>query len=247
MLEHQKAIGGSLLCLGFLLPPSSEPSMIVGQPEFVENPENRCPVILLVDTSGSMAGAPMDALNEGLKTFREAVLQDEQAALRVDVAVVSFGPVELVQDFVTIDQMIPPNLIANGLSPIGEAITFGLDLLETRKATYRNNGIQYYRPWVFLITDGAPNPGSPWIQAAQRLHDAEQQRKLSFFAVGVQGADMNTLRQIAPPMRPPLMLNGLDFRSMFLWLSDSMVRVSTSTVGGEMVALPPVGWGQITT
>jgi uncharacterized protein YegL len=207
--------------------------MIVGQPEFVENPENRCPVVLLVDTSGSMAGAPIDALNEGLKIFREAVLQDEQAALRVDVAVVSFGPVELVQDFVTIDQMTPPNLVANGLSPIGEAIT--------------SNGIQYYRPWVFLITDGAPNPGSPWIQAAQRLHDAEQQRKLSFFAVGVQGADMNTLSQIAPPMRPPLMLNGLDFRSMFLWLSDSMVRVSTSTVGGEMVALPPVGWGQITT
>lgn len=221
--------------------------MIVGQPEFVENPENRCPVVLLVDTSGSMTGAPIEALNEGLRTFREAVLQDEQAALRVDVAVVSFGPVELVQDFVTIDQMIPPNLVADGLSPIGEAINFALDLLETRKVTYRNNGIQYYRPWVFLITDGAPNPGSPWQQAAQRLQTAEQQRKLSFFAVGVQGADMNTLRQIAPPQRPPLMLNGLDFRSMFLWLSDSMVRVSSSSVGGDMVALPPVGWGQIAT
>ncbi|HEY9826015.1 MAG TPA: VWA domain-containing protein [Stenomitos sp.] len=221
--------------------------MIVGQPEFVENPENRCPVILLVDTSSSMAGAAIEALNEGLKTFREAILQDEQAALRVDVAVVSFGPVELIQDFVTIDQLIPPHLMAHGLTPMGEAINYALDLLETRKTTYRNNGIQYYRPWVFLITDGAPNPGSPWQIAAQRIRDAEQQRKLSFFAVGVQGADMNTLQQIAPPARPPLMLNGLDFRSMFLWLSDSMVRVSTSTVGGDMVALPPVGWGHITT
>ncbi len=221
--------------------------MIVGQPEFVENPENRCPVILLVDTSGSMAGGPIEALNEGLKTFQETVMQDEQASLRVDVAVVGFGPVELIQDFVTIDQLMPPHLEANGLTPMGEAINFALDLLESRKVTYRNNGIQYYRPWVFLITDGAPNPGSPWPQAAQRVRDAEQQRKLSFFAVGVQGADMNTLSQIAPPMRPPLMLNGLDFRSMFLWLSDSMVRVSSSTVGGDMVALPPVGWGQITT
>lgn len=58
---------------------------------------------------------------------------------------------------------------------------------------------------------------------------------------------MSILHQIAPPERPPLMLNGLDFRSMFLWLSDSMVRVSSSTVGGDMVALPPVGWGQIAT
>lgn len=221
--------------------------MIVGQPEFVENPENRCPVILLVDTSGSMAGGPIEALNEGLKTFRETVLEDEQASLRVDVAIVGFGPVELVQDFVTIDQLNPPHLVANGLTPMGEAISFALDLLESRKVTYRANGIQYYRPWVFLITDGAPNPGSPWQQAAQRVQMAEQQRKLSFFAVGVQGADMNTLSQVAPPMRPPLMLNGLDFKSMFLWLSDSMVRVSSSTVGGDMVALPPVGWGQITT
>jgi uncharacterized protein YegL len=222
-------------------------SMFVGQPEFVENPENRCPVILLVDTSSSMAGGPIDCLNDGLTTFRDAVLQDEQAALRVDVAIVSFGPVELVQDFVTIDQLVPPRLTANGLTPMGEAISYSLDLLESRKLTYRNNGIQYYRPWVFLITDGAPNPGSPWQQSAQRIQDAELQKKLSFFAVGVQGADMHTLRQIAPPARPPLMLNGLDFRAMFLWLSDSMVRVSTSTVGGDMVALPPVGWGQITT
>jgi uncharacterized protein YegL len=221
--------------------------MIVGQPEFVENPENRCPVILLVDTSGSMAGGPIEALNEGLRTFRETVLQDEQASLRVDVAIVGFGPVELVQDFVTIDQLNPPQLVAKGLTPMGEAISFALDLLESRKVTYRTNGIQYYRPWVFLITDGAPNPDSPWQQAAQRVKLAEQQRKLSFFAVGVQGADMNTLSEVAPPMRPPLMLNGLDFKSMFLWLSDSMVRVSSSTVGGDMVALPPVGWGQITT
>ncbi|MGB7416381.1 MAG: VWA domain-containing protein [Thermosynechococcaceae cyanobacterium] len=220
---------------------------MLGQPEFVENPENRCPVILLVDTSGSMQGAPMAALNAGLTAFKDAILQDEQAALRVDVAIVSFGPVELVQDFVTIDHFIPPTLTAQGLTPMGEALSYGLDLLESRKQTYRNNGIQYYRPWVFLITDGAPNPTSPWPQAAQRLRDAESQRKLSFFAVGVQGADMSTLSQIAPAERPPLMLNGLDFRSMFLWLSDSMVRVSSSTVGSDMVALPPVGWGQIAT
>ncbi|MEO0374432.1 hypothetical protein C1752_01340 [Acaryochloris thomasi RCC1774] len=220
---------------------------MVGQPEFVENPENRCPVILLVDTSSSMQGAPMAALNTGLEAFQDAILQDEQAALRVDVAIVSFGPVELVQDFVTIDHFVPPTLVAQGLTPMGEALTYALDLLEDRKQTYRTNGIQYYRPWVFLITDGAPNPTSPWQQAAQRIREAEAQRKMSFFAVGVQGADIYTLSQIAPAERPPLMLNGLDFRSMFLWLSDSMVRVSSSTVGGDMVALPPVGWGQIAT
>uniref|UniRef100_B8HU31 von Willebrand factor type A n=1 Tax=Cyanothece sp. (strain PCC 7425 / ATCC 29141) TaxID=395961 RepID=B8HU31_CYAP4 len=226
---------------------NQQTAMVVGQPEFVENPENRCPVILLLDTSGSMAGAPIEALNNGLLAFKDAVIQDEQAALRVDLAIVTFGPVQLVQDFITIDQFIPPQLKAQGLTPMGEAINYALDLLENRKVAYRNNGIQYYRPWLFLITDGAPNRDSPWIQSADRIRNAERERKLSFFAVGVQGADMNTLSQIAPPERPPLLLHGLDFRSMFQWLSDSMVRVSSSTVGGEMVVLPPVGWGQITT
>ncbi len=221
--------------------------MGVGQPEFVENPENRCPVVLLLDTSRSMSGEPIQALNEGLITFKETVQEDEQAALRLEVALVAFGPVRLIQDFVTIDQFIPPQLEARGLTPIGEAVEYALDLLDNRKATYRANGIQYYRPWIFLITDGAPNPESPWQSAAQSVRNAEINRKLCFFAVGVQGADMETLRQIAPPERPPMLLNGLDFRAMFVWLSDSMKRVSSSTVGGEMVALPPVGWGQITT
>lgn len=219
--------------------------MPVGLPEFVDNPEPRCPVILLCDTSGSMSGAPINALNAGLAAFREEVYKDEQASLRVEVALVTFGPVRLAQEFVTIDNFTPPTLKADGVTPMGEAIEYAFDLLENRKETYKNNGIQYYRPWVFLITDGAPTDS--WYQAAQQVRQAEMQRRLLFFAVGVAGADMNTLRQIALPERPPVLLNGLDFKSLFLWLSTSMKRVSSSQVGGAMISLPPVGWGQITT
>jgi uncharacterized protein YegL len=95
-----------------------------------------------------------------------------------------------------------------------------------------------------LITDGAPTDS--WQYAAQQLKEAETQRRLLFFAVGVQGAEMKILRQIAPPERPPVLLNGLDFRSLFVWLSTSMKRVSSGKVG-QAVALPSVGWGQITT
>ncbi len=217
--------------------------MPVGLPEFVENPENRCPVILLLDTSGSMSGQPIQELNRGLAAFKEDVLRDSQASLSVEMAIVTFGPVQLTQDFATIDQFTPPKLEANGNTPMGEAIEYALDLLEGRKFTYKENGILYYRPWIFLITDGAPTDS--WQYAAQRLKEAETQRRLLFFPVGVQGADMNTLRQIAPPERPPIMLNGLDFRSLFVWLSTSMKRVSSGKVG-QAVALPSVGWGQIT-
>ncbi|NCJ07520.1 VWA domain-containing protein [Synechococcales cyanobacterium C] len=217
--------------------------MPVGLPEFVENPENRCPVILLLDTSTSMAGPPVKALSHGVGVFKEEVQRDTKAALSVEVALITFGPVTLVEDFVTIDQFTPPELVADGFTPMGEAIHYAIDLLEDRKETYKSNGIQYYRPWIFLITDGAPT--DEWQSAAQRLQAGDTDGKFCFFAVGVEGVDMEKLKQIAPPHRPPVLLNGLDFRSLFVWLSSSMKRVSSGRVG-DMLALPPVGWGKIT-
>jgi uncharacterized protein YegL len=216
--------------------------MPVGFPEFVQNPENRCPVILLLDTSGSMIGAAMDALNQGVNLFKENIQADTKASLSVEVALITFGPVKLVQDFVTIDQFTPPTLVADGVTPMGEAIEYALDLLTTRKAVYQENGIQYYRPWIFMITDGAPT--DPWQDAAARIHQGEADRKFCFFSVAVEGADLKTLAQIAPIDRPPVLLNGLDFQSLFVWLSKSMKRVSSGKVG-EAVELPPVGWGQV--
>ncbi|MEP0872782.1 VWA domain-containing protein [Trichocoleus desertorum AS-A10] len=215
--------------------------MPVGQPEFIDNPEPRCPVVLLLDRSGSMAGQPIEELNRGLMIFKESVEEDALASLRVEIAIVSFGPVELAQDFVTIDGFVPPRLTADGGTPVGEAIDFTLDLLETRKRIYKADGVPYHQPWVWLITDGAPT--SPWRNAAEQINRAEANRQLSFFTVAVEGADMAILRQIAPPQRPPLLLNGLDFKSMFLWLSQSMKRVSTGKPGDGMTVLPAVGWG----
>jgi uncharacterized protein YegL len=103
--------------------------MPVGFPEFVQNPENRCPVILLLDTSGSMIGEAMNALNQGVALFKENIQADTKASLSVEVALISFGPVKLVQDFVTIDQFNPPTLVADGVTPMGEAIEYALDLL----------------------------------------------------------------------------------------------------------------------
>jgi uncharacterized protein YegL len=221
--------------------------MPVGMPEFVENPSNRCPVILLLDTSGSMSGQPIEQLNRGLSAFIEDVQKDEQASLSVELAVVTFGgSPKLINNFQTVDEFEPPYLSAEGSTPMGEAIDCALDLLQTRKTNYKENGVLYYRPWVFLITDGAPNNNSPWQMAANRIKQAEAQRRVLFFTVAVEGANMEILKQIAPPERPPMWLNGLDFRSLFLWLSTSMKQVSSQKVG-EAVELPPVGWGKIST
>ena len=213
--------------------------------EFAENPEPRCPCVLLLDASGSMQGEAMEALNEGLRTFKEQLNQDNLARKRVEVAIVTFGSdVKVVQDFVTADQFEPPTLSAQGLTHMGGAILQGLEMIEARKGEYRNNGINYYRPWVFLITDGEPQgePDSIVEQATQRIRDDEASKRVAFFAVGVEAANMTRLSQIV--VRSPLKLRGLNFKELFIWLSASMQRVSQSKPE-DQVALPPPGWGVV--
>jgi uncharacterized protein YegL len=214
-----------------------------GFPDLVSNPEPRCPCLLLLDTSTSMAGQAIAELNTGLQSFKGDLNADRLAMQRVELAIITFGPVQVHAEFRTADGFEPPVLHASGATPIGEAIMRGLDMLETRKRDYKQAGVSYFRPWVFLITDGSPT--DEWRAAAQRVQAGEKSKALSFFAVGVNGADMRTLGQICSPDRQPLSLDGLHFRELFRWLSSSLGGVAKSRPG-ELVALPtPSGWASV--
>jgi uncharacterized protein YegL len=118
-------------------------------------------------------------------------------------------------------------------------------MLRNRKEVYRRNGISYYRPWIFLITDGAPTePIEVMQRAAQAIQQEEAKKGVAFFAVGVEGADMRMLATLSKE-RQPLKLKGLAFRELFLWLSASMQRVSSSKVGDKVDLPSPQGWGQV--
>jgi len=207
---------------------------------FVDNPDPRCPCVLLLDKSASMTGDPIRQLNQGLRTFKTALVSDPLAARRVEVAVVSFGPVTADVEFMTAETFEPPVLAPEADTPMGHAIVTALDMISRRKATYKQHGIAYYRPWIFLITDGAPTDN--WREAAKKIREEEAAKRVAFFAVGTADADFDTLAQLG--MREPLRLDGLKFGDLFKWLSASLTAVSRSQPGTQ-VALPPPGWANV--
>jgi uncharacterized protein YegL len=209
--------------------------------EFTENPEPRCACLLLLDTSGSMGGAPIRELNAGLQDFKAELSQDSLAMKRVEIAIVTFGPVRVESDFQTVDMWQPPHLTASGDTPMGAAIVKGLEMLRQRKDQYRANGIEVFRPWVFLMTDGGPTDS--WQQAANVVKDGEQSKGFAFFGVGVENANMEILTQIC--VRTPVKMAGLKFKDMFAWLSSSLSNVSSSQPGTSVQISPPSGWTEV--
>lgn len=217
--------------------------MPIPNPVLAENPEPRAACVLLLDTSSSMEGPPIQALNDGLRVFQLDLQGDPLARLRVEVAIVTFGQggCRMTLDFTSAADFVAPVLTTGGNTPMGEAIDLALDMVHDRKLQYRHAGLLYYRPWVLMITDGAPNPDSPWRQAAQRVQAAMQHKEVTFFAIGVEGADMKVLSEITPRS---LKLHGLSFRELFLWLSQSQRRVSATEVGVDaQTPLSPVTFG----
>lgn len=235
------------------------------------NPEPRCACVLLIDTSDSMMTVVedigddlgytverdgktysavsggvtrIDKVNDGLRAYRDDLTADALASQRVEVSVITFGgSVRTVTPFVGAAEFEPPTLTARGDTPMGSAIERAIDAVADRKRQYKENGLHYFRPWVFFITDGEPT--DEWRRAAERVHEGERDKSFAFFAVGVEGADFATLSRIS--VRKPLKLKGYSFREMFVWLSQSQRGVSRSTPGGEgQIKFDPLdGWASL--
>lgn len=185
--------------------------------------------VLLLDTSSSMSGAPIASLNKAINDFKEQTSLDELAQKRVDIAIIEFNDtVRVVQDFTPLPQLQPVTLSAVGCTAMGEGINVAIDKVKERNRFYASMGTPCFKPWIFMITDGAPTDDIS--SARQRILDEENKGshgKLKFWAVGVPGYSKEVLTSLT---KRCIALDEANFNGIFNWLSESMVAISVSRV-----------------
>lgn len=206
--------------------------------------------VLLLDVSSSMQNNnAIEKLNEAVVTFKDQCLKDDALRRGLDIAIVTFASdVNILQEFTPVTDMITPVLEANGQTSMGVALTTAVDMLERRKAQYKEIGIPYHRPWVFMISDGAPN--DEYAPVFARVNELQQNKKLEIWAVGVPGYEEEILTALT--MRVIALDEGLNFASLFEWLSNSLSTKSRSNPGDAVKydVLPegsrvvPSAWGK---
>ena len=157
---------------------------IYGEDMNVASPnEPHLACVLLLDTSGSMAGDSIDSLNKAINDFKKKTAMDEFAQKRVDIAVIEFNDTaRLVQDFTPLPQFQPINLTAGGLTAMGEGINLAIDKVKERNRLYNDMGTPCFTSWIFMISDRATTDG---LSARQRIIEEENKKRLKFWAIKV--------------------------------------------------------------
>ena len=216
--------------------------------EFEHNAEERCAVVLVLDTSNSMKGEPIKLLNEAVKRFHRNLTEDPLIAIKVDIGMVTFNHNMIYTDFVNATEFKPPVMHASGGTRLSFALGVALDMVAKRKDVYRINGISYHRPWIVLITDGYPEHDSEvdLEETGQRVRTADANKECSLFTITCGDANETAGQmlkdKITPPGKPPKKTTEANFSELFNWLSNSMAAVSQSSPSEQIRLEDTSGW-----
>lgn len=185
----------------------------------------------LLDTSASMAD-DIGELHEGLATLKTELMADDMARDSVKIALITYNGnqvVPIVED-ISPDEFMPPQLVAKGNTPMGEAYRVALETIAKWKDNRSDRRITYWRPWLVNFTDGAPT--DDYKDVVKDIAKAEERHKIVSWVVATKGANFELLKQFSPA-HPVIKLRNADYKKIFKWLSDSMGTITSSDEKGQ--------------
>ncbi len=219
----------------------------------VSQGNRRLPVYLLLDTSGSMAGSPIESVRRGLEQFKRDLEDDTYAKETVHIGVITFGgEAEFVtKGLIPFDDFEIPALPADGRTPLGQAFYLLMESLDKDvKSAVQGGEKSDWKPLIFILTDGEPN--DEWIEPRQQILNRQQKKIINMITVGC-GPDVNEQNLKAIAIGPTFWIDKDEesFLKFFEWVTQSVVAaskaVSESGGGDKPIDMPdkPDGWQYI--
>ena len=201
----------------------------------------RLPVYLLLDTSGSMYGEPIEAVKNGVQVLVSTLRQDPYALETAYLSIITFdSDARQVAPLTELASFQQPNLEANGGTALGEALGLLAQKVdaEVTKTTAEKKGD--WKPLVFLMTDGEPTD-----DIKQGLAEFKK-RKFGMVVACAAGQNANTgiLKQITGNVVQLDTADSTTIKSFFKWVSASISTGSQKVEEGginldKMDQLPP--------
>ncbi|MFH0782127.1 MAG: VWA domain-containing protein [Pseudomonadota bacterium] len=205
----------------------------------------RLPVYLLLDTSGSMSGEPIEAVRQCMKGLLSELRNDPHSIETAYLSVITFA--SSAQQVVPLTELIAfqePNLNASGSTSLGDALNLLEKCMDREVAKSSTSQKGDWKPLVFLLTDGQPTDS--WEAAADRI---KKKRGCNFIACAAgHGADEFMLKRITEAVVKINNLNPGDLGAFFKWVSSSIKMTSqsvTQVAADGPISLPPAPPGII--
>lgn len=202
----------------------------------------RLPVYLLLDTSGSMSGEPIEAVKNGVQVMISSLRQNPQAIETAFISVITFDTVaQQVIPLTDVASFQMVDLKATGVTALGDALKLVANKIDSEVARTTSEQKGDWKPLVFIMTDGIPT--DDWQSGLFEF----KKRKIGFSvacAAG-SGADSKVLQQITENV---VSLDTADSQSIgkfFQWVTASIsvsstkVEDSGSDVSGIKDLPPP--------